>query len=70
MQITHDKCYKAAYIQLKEQTGSLRTVKVAEDVNLDFLPDGTLFGLELLNIKGQLNFKLLKAHPPLEPSQQ
>jgi hypothetical protein len=56
VQITHDKLYNTVYIKLKEQTGSLRTVKVAKDVNLDFLPDGTLFGLELLNIKDQLNF--------------
>jgi uncharacterized protein YuzE len=60
MQITYDKCYNTAYTKFKEQTGSLRTVKVAEDVNLDFLPDGTLFGLELLNIKWQFNFNLLK----------
>jgi uncharacterized protein YuzE len=56
MQITYNKCYNTAYIKFKEQAGSLRTVKVAEDVNLDFLLDGTLFGLELLNIKDQLNF--------------
>jgi uncharacterized protein YuzE len=70
MQITYDKRYNTAYIKLKEQTGSLRTVNMSEDVNLDFLPDGTLFGLELLNVQGQFNFNLIKVYPPLEPSQQ
>jgi hypothetical protein len=60
VQITHDKLYNTAYIKFKEQTGSLRIVKVAKDANLDFLPDGTLFGLELLNVKWQFNFNLLK----------
>jgi uncharacterized protein YuzE len=56
MQITYERCYNIAYIKLKEQTGILRTVKVSEEVCLDFLPDGTLYGLEILNFKDQLNF--------------
>lgn len=54
MKITHDKQLNVAYISLTEKTGPLKTVKAGTDVNIDFLPDGTVFGFELLNAEEQI----------------
>ena len=42
-----------AYMQLREQTGDLETISVCGELNIDLLPDGTVFGIEFLDAEQQ-----------------
>ncbi len=54
MKLTIDPEANAAYMQLREKTGDLETVCVGDELNVDLLPDGTVYGIEFLNAKQQL----------------
>ena len=43
-----------AYIHLKEKTAEVETVHISEELNIDLAPDGTVYGIELLNANEQL----------------
>jgi uncharacterized protein YuzE len=45
-----------AYIHLKEKTAEVETVHISEELNIDidWAPDGTVYGIELLNANEQL----------------
>jgi uncharacterized protein YuzE len=55
MQLTYDTTSNIAYLRLKRRTGKVRTVSVSADVNVDLAPDGSVYGIELLNANVQLN---------------
>ena len=54
MRITYDPEANSAYIFLTERTGEIETHVITDDVIIDVLPDGMLFGIELLNANRQL----------------
>ena len=54
MKLTVDPEANAAYMQLREKTGDLETVCVGDELNVDLLPDGTVYGIEFLNAREQL----------------
>lgn len=54
MFITYDPKHNIAYIRLREKTAQVETLRVSEDMNVDMAPDGTIFGIELLNANEQL----------------
>jgi uncharacterized protein YuzE len=54
MIITYDPKHNIAYIRLREKTAQVETLRVSEDMNVDMAPDGTIFGIELLNAIEQL----------------
>jgi uncharacterized protein YuzE len=54
MKITYDPKHNVAYIRLHEKTAQVETLRVSEDVNMDMAPDGTIYGIELLNANEQL----------------
>lgn len=54
MKITYDPKHNIAYIRLHEKTTQVETLHVSEDVNMDMAPDGTIYGIELLNANEQL----------------
>lgn len=54
MKLTYDPKYNVAYIRFHEKQGKVTTIKVSDEVNIDIAPDGTVYGLELLNAKEQL----------------
>jgi uncharacterized protein YuzE len=54
MKLTYDPRYNIAYLRLHEKAGQVETVKVSEQVNVDIAPDGTVYGIELLNANEQL----------------
>ena len=54
MKLTHDPRRNIAYLRLREKTGEVETLKVGEDMIIDIAPDGTVFGIELLNANEQL----------------
>jgi uncharacterized protein YuzE len=45
-----------AYLRLREPDGSqVETIQLSDEVNVDLAPDGTLYGIELLNANAQLH---------------
>lgn len=54
MKITYDPRYNIAYIRLLEKTAEVETIRVTDELNLDLAPDGTIYGIELLNANDQL----------------
>jgi uncharacterized protein YuzE len=54
MQLTYDPACNIAYIRLKKKTAKVRTVVVSDELNVDLAPDGSIYGIELLNANKQL----------------
>lgn len=54
MKLTYDPRYNIAYLRLQEKTSQVETVRVSESMNVDLAPDGTVYGIELLNANEQL----------------
>ncbi|MDY6806972.1 MAG: DUF2283 domain-containing protein [Cyanobacteriota bacterium] len=54
MKISYDPRYNIAYICFKEKTGQVETIQVSAEMNIDIAPDGTIYGIELLNANSQL----------------
>ena len=54
MKLTFDSEANAAYMQLRERTGDIETICVTHELNVDLLPDGTVYGIEFLNAVDQL----------------
>ena len=54
MKLTYDPRYNVAYLQLHEKPGQVETIHVSDELNVDMAPDGTVYGIELLNANDQL----------------
>ncbi len=54
MQLTYDPRYNVAYLKFQEKTVQVETVRVSEALLVDIAPDGTIFGIELLNANEQM----------------
>ena len=54
MRMSIDAQANAAYMELRVKTGDLETICVSDELNVDLLPDGTVFGIEFLNAREQL----------------
>lgn len=54
MKLTYDPRYNIAYIRLRETTEQVETIEVSPELNIDVAPDGTIYGIELLNANQQL----------------
>ncbi|MEG4572788.1 DUF2283 domain-containing protein [Microcoleus sp. N3A4] len=54
MKLSYDPRYNLAYIYLQEKTAQVKTIQVREQMNVDIAPDGTIYGIELLNANQQL----------------
>ena len=54
MQLTYDPRHNIAYIRLHEKTAEVKTIRVGDQLNIDIAPDGTVYGIELLNANDQL----------------
>jgi uncharacterized protein YuzE len=54
MKLTYDPRHNVAYIRLQEKTAQVETVRVSDELNVDLAPDGTIYGIELLNANEQL----------------
>ena len=42
------------YPQLHEKTAQVETLHISDELNIDLAPDGTVYGIELLNANTQL----------------
>ncbi|MBN2374709.1 DUF2283 domain-containing protein [bacterium] len=54
MRFTYDPRYNIAYIRLHEKGSEVETIKISEESLIDMAPDGTIYGIELLNANEQL----------------
>ena len=49
MKLTYDPRHHVAYIRLRERSGQVETICVSDELNIDMAPDGTIYGIELLD---------------------
>jgi uncharacterized protein YuzE len=54
MRVTYDPRYNIAYIRLHEKPTEVESIQVSEELIVDMAPDGTVYGIELLNANEQL----------------
>ena len=59
MELTHDRQHNVAYIRLRPKNGQVETIRVSDELNIDVAPDGTVYGIELLNANEQLGSLLV-----------
>jgi len=54
MKLTYDPRRNIAYLRLQEKGREVETIRISEELNVDLAPDGTVYGIELLNANEQL----------------
>jgi uncharacterized protein YuzE len=54
MRLTYNPRHNIAYVRFREKVGPVETIRVSDELNVDLAPDGTIYGLELLNANEQL----------------
>ncbi len=54
MKLVYDPRYNIAYLRLHEKTAQVETLHLSDEINVDIAPDGTVYGIELLNANQQL----------------
>ncbi len=54
MKLSYDSRRNIAYLRFREKTAQMETITVSDEINVDIAPDGTLYGIELLNANAQL----------------
>ena len=64
MKIRYDRRVDAAYIHLKEEPGQVTTVRLTDDIAVDFGPGEEVVGIEILSASKQLGID------PQKPSVQ
>jgi uncharacterized protein YuzE len=52
VQLSYDPQRNIAYLRLRDSAGV--EVETSDEVNIDLAPDGTVYGIELLNANAQL----------------
>ena len=54
MKLTYDRKHNIAYLRSRPKGSGVETIRVSEELNVDIAPDGTVYGIELLNANEQL----------------
>ena len=54
MKLTYDSRCNIAYLRLHEKVANVETIHISDEMNIDIAPDGTIYGIELLNANLQL----------------
>jgi uncharacterized protein YuzE len=54
MRFTYDPRHNIAYIRFHEKGAEVEAIRVSEELIIDIAPDGTVYGIELLNANEQL----------------
>lgn len=54
MKLHYDPRYNIAYLRLHPEASPVETIQVSDGINVDIAPDGTVYGIELLNANTQL----------------
>ena len=54
MRFTYDPRYNIAYIRFQEKGSEVEAIRVSDELVVDIAPDGTIYGIELLNANEQM----------------
>jgi len=54
MKLSYDRGRNIAYLCLRPKTVGVETIRVSDELNVDIAPDGSVYGIELLNDNEQL----------------
>ncbi len=54
MKLTYDPRYNVAYIRFQEKRTGVESLRISDEFVVDVAPDGTVYGIELLNANEQL----------------
>jgi uncharacterized protein YuzE len=54
VELIHDADHNIAYLRFRPDAQEVETIRVSDELNIDIAPDGTVFGIELLNANEQL----------------
>ena len=54
MRFTYDPRYNIVYIRFQEKRAEVETIRISDELVVDMAPDGTIYGVELLNANEQL----------------
>jgi uncharacterized protein YuzE len=54
MKLTYDRDRNIAYLRLRPKGAEVETIRVSDELNIDIAPDGSVYGIELLNANEQL----------------
>jgi uncharacterized protein YuzE len=54
MKLTYDRDRNIAYLRLRPKGTNVETIRVSDELNVDIAPDGSVYGIELLNANEQL----------------
>ncbi len=54
MRFTYDPRYNIAYIRFQEKRIGVESIRLSDELIVDMAPDGTVYGVELLNANEQL----------------
>ncbi|WP_096894591.1 DUF2283 domain-containing protein [Candidatus Scalindua japonica] len=57
MKFTYDTRYNIAYIRFHEKSKDVESIKISDELVVDMAPDGTIYGIELLNANEQIKEK-------------
>ena len=74
MKLTYDPRYNISYLRFQEKTAEVETLHLSDELNVDIAPDGTVYGIEMLNADRQLmaedNGNLVVVNEALAQSQE
>ena len=54
MKLTYNPRHNIGYLRFHEKAAEVKTIQVSDALNVDIAPDGTVYGIELLNANEQL----------------
>ncbi len=54
MKFTYDPRFNVGYIRFKNKKSGAESIKLSEELVVDLAPDGTVYGIELLNANDQM----------------
>ena len=55
--LSYDPRYNVAYLRFQDRTAEVETLHISDELNVDLAPDGTIYGIELLNANEQLRLE-------------
>ncbi len=54
MKLSYDPRYNVAYLHFQEKRAEVEAIRLSDELVVDMAPDGTVYGIELLNANEQL----------------
>jgi uncharacterized protein YuzE len=54
LKLTYDRDKNIAYLRLRPKGAEVETIRISDELNIDIAPDGSVYGIELLNANDQL----------------